>query len=203
MKKSTIKLLSFGLVLMALAGPLPAQSASQSQKIDTGSSSLFGIATTTTQRAVFAVFLGSGGGFDTAISVSNILAAPPRVSEVLDNFSDREGTLEFYLWNGDGQMTFYATSQTSPGVGLGLGGTLAPGQTYRVLLSDILDAAGFAEESFFGYGWLVANFDGVQGTANVTDFATFTQTTVLQPDLGTTFFDFDANAGVPLQPPGN
>ena len=46
------------------------------------------------------------------------------------------------------------------------------------------------------------SWGGIEGaTANVTDFSTFTQATVMQPDLGTTFFDFDANAGVPLIAP--
>ena len=79
-------------------------------------------------------------------------------------------------------------------------GTLSPGQTYRVLLSEILAAAG-GPVSFAGYGWVVANFDAVQGTANITDFSTFTQTLVMQPDLGSSFFENDASAGVPVFPP--
>ena len=157
-------------------------------------------ATPAPQRALFAVFLAFVGQIDTALSISNVLLAPPGLEDVMDQFPNREGTIEFYLWNGDGTLVFYSTDAASPGVGLTDFGTLPPGQTYRVLLSEILRAAEF-EESFSGYGWMVANFNGVQGTANVTDFSTFTQTTVMQPDLGSTFFDFDANAGVPITPP--
>lgn len=107
-------------------------------------------------------------------------------------------------------MISYETELGSPGVGLSEEGTLAPGQTYRVLWSELLREAGYMEHaiefdhapnSFAGYAWIVANFDGVQGTVNLTDFTSFTQATTLQPDLGTTFWDFDANAGVPLMKP--
>ena len=179
---------------------------------------MFNQAATPDQRAIFAVFLASipAASLDTALSLSNTLQGPPGIQEVFDSeFGDLEGTLEFYLWDGFGHLIFYETDLNSPGVGLSDTGTLLPGQTYRVLLSEILAAAGWAEhlidpefvndhqgsDAFSGYGWVVANFDGVQGTANVTDFSTFTQATIMQPDLGTTFWDFDANAGVPLIAP--
>ncbi len=173
---------------------------------------MFNQAATPDQRAIFAVFLASipDASLDSALSLSNTLQGPPGIQEVFDSeFGVLEGTLEFYLWDEFGHLIQYETAMGSPGAGLSEDGTLAPGQTYRVLLSEILSAADFEQHSidfnhdpiFLGYGWVVANFDGVQGTANVTDFSTFTQATVMQPDLGTTFWDFDANAGVPLIAP--
>ncbi|MFQ5740049.1 MAG: hypothetical protein ACE5JX_13665 [Acidobacteriota bacterium] len=153
------------------------------------------------QRAIFAVFLNNEGPVDTALSISNTLAAPLDIGEVLaTSFANTQGTLEFYLWDHDGNMTFYETGPESPGVGLSEQGTLGPGQTYRVLLSEILRAADHLG-SFAGYGWIIANFDGVQGTANVTDFSGFTQTTVLKPDMGSLFFVDSASAGLPLVSP--
>ena len=67
-----------------------------------------------------------------------------------------------------------------------------------MLLSEILAAAGYSEESFTGYGWLVANFDAVQGSCNVTDFSTFGHPVMMQPDLGSSLFEYDASAGIPL-----
>ena len=69
-----------------------------------------------------------------------------------------------------------------------------------MLLGEILMAGG-APQDFNGYGWVVANFDGVQGTAHATDFSTFTQIFTMQPDLGSTFFERPATAGVPVFPP--
>lgn len=156
------------------------------------------------KRGIFAVFLASQGPVDTALSVSNVLAAPLGIGDEMQaRFSVTEGTLEFYLWDSNGSLVVYETGPDSPGAGLSSTGTLSAGQTYRVLLSEVLSAAEYEKDSFVGYGWVIANFEGVQGTTNVTDFARFTQSTVMQPDLGTSFFDLDANAGVPLGPPGN
>lgn len=165
---------------------------------------------TPAQRAIFAVFVASQGQLDTALSISNTLSAPPGMAQVFEEFPNREGTLEFYFWHASGNLVFYETEPASPGAGLTSEGMLRPGQTYRVLLSEILEAANYREiavelgldpDEFTGYAWIVANFDGVQGTVTVTDFSSWSQTAVMQPDLGSTFFDFDANAGVPLSPP--
>ena len=153
---------------------------------------------TTTQSAIFASFLTSepAAGIDSAISVSNVLAAPGSIGAgFTEMFSDTVGTLEFYLWKDDGQLIHYETEPGSPGAGLQLDGSLDRGQTYRVLLSEILAAAG-EPGSFAGYGWVVANFDAVQGTANVTDFSTFTLSVPMQPDLGG--FLASGRAGVPF-----
>lgn len=187
------------------------------------SPSLQGVANTASQRAVFAPFLAATcivsdcptGELNTALSITNTLFGPAGVHETYETlFNDLQGTVQLYLWDGFGHLLFYETQAGSPGVGLiqepGREGFLAPGQTWRVLLSQILDEVdytqheidfGHVEGVFAGYLWVVANFDGVQGTTNLTDFSTFTQSLVMQPDLGTTFFDFDASAGVPLVQP--
>ncbi len=188
-----------------------------------GDASFLGLGVTPTQKGIFAVFSAatcvqlpcSSGDLDTAISISNTLAGPPPVQVVFDDFfEDLEGTIEVYMWDTYGHMLFYETGADAPGVGLiqepDREGFLSPGRTWRVLLSQLLTAVDYTQHEidfdhvegvYAGYIWVVANFDGVQGTTNLTDFATFTQSLVMQPDLGGVFFDFSADAGVPLIPP--
>ena len=81
---------------------------------------------TTSQAAVFAAFLAwlpnedqPNFSADTAISVSNILGSSPgTLGDFYDSFGDRQGTLEFFLWNRDGTPMWYETSADSPGAGL-------------------------------------------------------------------------------------
>jgi hypothetical protein len=164
--------------------------------------------TTASQKGLFAVYMAvwPERGFDTAVSVSNTLAAPTSIQNVFDQeFNDLEGTVEFYLWALDGTLYTYETGPESPGRGLSQEGTLAPGNSYLVLMSQILELAEYDFDAndgiFAGYGWIIANFDGAQGTANPTDFQLFTQTTVMQPDLGSPLFSFVPHAGLPLAPP--
>lgn len=120
---------------------------------------------TTDQSAVFGSYLVSlpDMGFDTAISVSNVLMSPKgaNVAGGYGNGYDMMGTLEIYLYNRDGEMMMMETSMDSMGAGL-TDGMLGPGETYTVLLSELLDGADFV-----GYGWIVANFDAVAGTRTV------------------------------------
>ena len=125
---------------------------------------------TTEQSAVFASYLVSIPNedpmlnVDTAISVSNVLMAPDGIHVAGGyNGADMMGTLEIYLYNRDGSMMMHVTSMESPGTGL-MDGMLGPGQTYTVLLSELV------EGEFVGYGWVVANFDAVAGTRTVTIF---------------------------------
>ena len=147
-----------------------------------GSVSTQGVSVTTSQTAVFAAFLSDipDAGVTTAISVGNVLT--PAFSNAFQSTprggGDTEGTLEFFLYNQDGSLITFDTG-TDPTVGSGLNedGTLGPGQTWTVLMREILTAAGMGpDESFSGYGTLVANFDAVVGTYNVTIFGLgFTQ----------------------------
>ena len=124
---------------------------------------------TSQQSAVFGSYLVSIPNedpmyaFDTAISVSNVLAAPAGIDTAGGAYEgdDMMGTLEIYLYNRDGEMMMHETSMDSPGSGL-TDGMLGPGETYTVLLSEIV-----GDMEFVGYGWVVANFDGVAGTRTV------------------------------------
>ena len=120
---------------------------------------------TSEQSAVFASYVVSLPmlGFDTAISVSNVLMAPVGIDVAGGAYEgyNKTGTLEIYLYNGDGTMMMHETSMESPGTGL-TDGMLGPGQSYTVLLSEIVGDMDFA-----GYAWVVANFDGVAGTRTV------------------------------------
>ena len=101
---------------------------------------------TTSQTAVFAAFLAwlpneeqPNFSADTAISVSNILGAPPGdLGDIYDAYGDRHGTIEFFLWNRDGTPMWYETSADSPGSGLDELGYLQPCRTYTVRLAEIL-----------------------------------------------------------------
>lgn len=145
-------------------------------------------AVTTSQTAVFAAFLAwmpnpsdSMMNVDTAISVSNILAAPDGLDSQgafdFESPGDRSGTVEFFLWNKDGTMYQYESSEE-----------LAPGETLTIRLAEILSRATGQDEAdieFTGYGWVVANFDAIAGTYNVTIFGLgFTQNFELLPGLG-------------------
>lgn len=125
---------------------------------------------TSEQSAVFASYLVSIPhedpmyAFDTAISVSNVLMAPAGIDVAGGAYEgyNKMGTLEIYLYNRDGKMMMHETSMDSPGSGLDDDGMLGPGQTYTVLLSEVV-----GDTEFVGYGWVVANFDGVAGTRTV------------------------------------
>ena len=118
---------------------------------------------TTEQSAVFGSYLVNlpDLGFDTAISVSNVLMSPKgaNVAGGYGNGYNMTGTLEIYLYQG-GEMMMIETSMDSPGTGL-TDGMLGPGETYTVLLSELVDG------DFVGYAWIVGNFDAIAGTRTV------------------------------------
>ena len=158
MNKSRAMLFSAVLLTVAFAGTAMAGT----------SVSFMAAGHTTEQSAVFASYLVSIPNddpmyaFDTAISVSNVLGAPEGIDVAGYGEGDETtGTLEIYLYNRDGTLMVHETSMDSPGHGL-TDGMLGPGQTYTVLLSEIV---GDAE--FVGYGWIVGNFDGIAGTRTV------------------------------------
>jgi hypothetical protein len=121
---------------------------------------------TTKQTAVMAPYAASiiGANVVCALSVSNVLAAP--VGILPAGLSDTQGTVEFYLYNADGSLTVLETATSTLGNGaLTADGQLLPGRTLTVFVHEILAAAGLPSDTVFqGYIWVVANFDGVQGT---------------------------------------
>lgn len=147
-------------------------------------------------RAVHAHFLvwqanvdDSNFNVDTAISVSNVTAAPPEAAG-LGIGEPTSGRFTVYLWDADGTLFTHTTGPDSPeGNGmLNLDGTLDPGKTYTVRLAELLEEITGEDEAdiqFTGYGWVVSEFDGLGGTYNVTIFGLgFTQNFEFLPGMG-------------------
>ncbi len=164
-------------------------------------------AETTSAVAVFGTLLANMPAADIrcAISVSNVLAMPDKLDNpggYVTGSADTTGTLEFYLWNQDGTPIVYETSAdtvaNAVGAGLNADGTLGPGMTYSVGLDEILTDAGVGDVDFVGYGWVIANFDGVQGTYNNTIYTlNFTQAYTFEPSIGMSQL-FGSNGGFPV-----
>ncbi len=180
------------------------------EQIDTSSRSFTGFDETTDQTAVFVTFAASIAGVEpagdaatagvtTSITVSNPLAWDP-MSPFLTLTGDvTEGTIEVYLWDQtEGELITYETSASSPGIGLNDDGTLSPGGTWSVLLGDLLSDAGW-DGNFVGYGWVVANFDGVAGSHTLNIFGLgFSQAFHAVPGMGQ---GFHGMAGLPVVVP--
>ncbi len=144
-----------------------AMAAENPAKMSTDSDSTLGVSTTLSQSAVFAAFLSDvNGGADanTAISISNIVIAPPKISGIsTPDLNDTQGPITGYFYGNDGSSYVYKTSD-NPTVGSGLdeAGELGPGGTWAVFMSELLGTMGV--ENFIGFGWFVADFDAVAGT---------------------------------------
>ena len=79
------------------------------------------------------------------------------------------GSITFTLFPNDGDMVEYPTDGMSPGRGLDPDGFIPAGNTYVVLLSQILDSADFSGD-FLGHIYVKTDFTGCRGLAYVTDF---------------------------------
>ena len=99
------------------------------------------------------------GDWDTGIASANPSAFTTPLS----------GSITFTLFPNDGDMVEYPTNDLSPGVGLDPDGFIPAGNTYTVLLSEILDKAGFSGD-FIGHFYVKTDFTGCRGMAYVTDF---------------------------------
>ena len=122
------------------------------------------------------------------------------MSPILDlSGYDTEGTVEVYLWDqAAGDMISYETSDDSVGNGLDPDGILAAGGTWTFLLSDLLVAAGWTQD-FTGFGWIVANFDGVAASHTVVVTGVgFSQAFHGTPAVGQ---GFSGIAGLPVSVP--
>ena len=157
------------------------------------------------QTAVFVTFaahIAEGGGMtaaiSTSISVSNPLAWDPMSSFLALDGGVTEGTVEVFLWDQAGGAMISYESDDTVGVGLNTDGTLSSGGTWTFLLGDVLDAAGFVGD-FVGFGWIVANFDGVAGTHTTSIFNVgFNQAFHAVPAIGQGFHEM---AGLPVVVP--
>jgi hypothetical protein len=157
---------------------------------------------TASQTALLMPFLAfdADDGIHTALSVSNILAAPEGIW-MTDEMNDLSGNIEFYIYRADGHLIKFETTNSSEGNGvLTSSGRLNPGRTFTMSLEEILAAKDELPEggaSFVGYGWVVANFDAVQGTVNIfyPDLG-FGQALNMEPTFGGVFA-----AGIPVDVP--
>ena len=84
------------------------------------------------------------------------------------------GDLTFTLFPSDDEMIMHSTDGMSSGEGLDEDGSLPAGNTYTVLLSQVLADAGMPGD-FIGHFYVRTNFTGCRGLGYVTDFASGAQ----------------------------
>ena len=97
--------------------------------------------------------------WDTAISVTN-----PAYGEEM-----AYGGLTFTFYPMGAEPVMYETAPGSPGSGLEDDGTLAPGGTYQVLISQIISSTDWGD-SFQGHVYLLADYTDCAGLGWVTDW---------------------------------
>lgn len=144
-------------------------------------------------RAVFAHFLAVRPNsdpsltVDSALSVSNVCAAPEKVAPFIGR-GPSSGRLTLFLYDRSGTLTVFETDSGAIGEGLNSDGTLAPGQTWTVRLAEVIAAAWGVDEAdveFLGYAWVLSQFDCLAGTYSNTIFGLgFTQSFELLPAMG-------------------
>ena len=120
--------------------------------------------------------LPDDGNWDTAISILNPAYTTDPAS----------GRLTFRFYGIGNPLVMYETTDMSTGRGLEADGTLAPGGTYQVLVSQILAATNWGT-SFRGHVHVTADYTHCSGLGWVTDFMGVNQAytaTVLSPDTG-------------------
>ena len=117
------------------------------------------------------------GNWDTAISVTN----PAYTAE------KAAGGLTFTFYGiGGVEATYDTTMDGVTGRGLEADGTLSPGSTYQVMVSEILKLTDWGEE-FIGHAHLRADYTNCTGLGWVTDFMGVNQAytaTVIDADTG-------------------
>ena len=101
----------------------------------------------------------ANGDWETAISVTNPAFTGEKAA----------GGLTFTFYPMRGEPVEYETSGGSPGSGLEPDGTLAPGGTYQVLVSQILSSADWGD-SFQGHVHLLTDYTQCSGLGWVTDW---------------------------------
>ena len=118
------------------------------------------------------------GNWDTAISVTN----PAYEDETA------AGGLTFTFYGiGNVEATYDTTTDGVTGRGLEADGTLVPGSTYQVMVSEILRETGWGE-TFIGHAHLTADYTNCSGLGWVTDFMGVNQAytaKVIDADTGT------------------
>ena len=79
------------------------------------------------------------------------------------------GTVTFTLFPNDEEKIVYSTDGSSSGTGLDVDGSIPAGNTYTVLLSEVLSDAGMPGD-FTGHVYVETDFTGCRGMGYVTDF---------------------------------
>ena len=119
------------------------------------------------------------GNWDTALSVTNPGYRIP-------GSAPASGGLEFTFYGQDNPAVVYNTTSINTGSGLEADGTLAPGGTYQVLVSELLAAVEWGA-MFRGHVHLTADYTNCSGLGWVTDFMGVNQAytaTVVDLDTG-------------------
>ena len=114
--------------------------------------------------------------WETAISVTN-----PAYGDEMAS-----GGLTFTFYPMGAEPVVFETEPGSPGSGLEVDGTLAPGGTYQVLISQILSSTDWGE-SFRGHVHLLADYTDCTGVGWVTDWMSVNQAysaVVIDADTG-------------------
>ena len=103
--------------------------------------------------------------WDTAIAITNTSA-----------FTDTplSGTVKFSLFPNGEEMIEYSTDGSSSGAGLDDDGSIPAGNTYTVLLSEVLSDADMPGD-FTGHLYVETDFTGCRGVGWLTDFNTVNQ----------------------------
>ena len=96
-----------------------------------------------------------------------IRQSPSPTRRIMDEMASGGLTFTFYPMGAEPVM--YETGMGSPGSGLEADGTLAPGGTYQVLISQILSSTDWGD-SFQGHVHLLADYTNCTGLGWVTDF---------------------------------
>jgi hypothetical protein len=117
-------------------------------------------------------------GYDTGISVSNTTDDPGTAAMGFTQAVRQSGSITFYFFEQNGNSFSYEVTTDSPnGDVLDANDELAPGESYIVLLSQILDDAD--EDFDSGYIFIVTNFTNAHGQYFVSDFETFSNGAVM------------------------
>jgi len=123
--------------------------------------------------------------YDTALAISNTTIDPGALAMGLDSAVPQSGVFTIYLYGDDGQGNKIATSVSSSLLPakkiLDTTGSLAAGDTYTILLSQVMTAAGLPlTTDFNGYIFIITQFTNAHGEYFVSDFSGFTHGALMQ-----------------------
>jgi len=151
-------------VIPAVGLPVPPQYATASV-CARGPVNFFNVITATTNLLIPYATTSVATGYDVGIAIANTTADPFTPSA-----PDQTGSITFYFYPSGGTSFSWTPAGTTGGL---TGGTLAPGNSFIYLLSQLLKDAGKPAE-FNGYIFAICNFTNAHGQYFVSDFKAFT-----------------------------